>query len=68
MVLSFLDNPESLCILYCRPNNTKPRENKKSKVTDGTKCGKTGFGICVNGICKPGGCDNKLDSGITLGE
>lgn len=39
----------------------------KEKVTDGTKCGLYSFDICVNGICRPGGCDNKLDSNKTLG-
>ncbi|XP_074026740.1 ADAM metallopeptidase with thrombospondin type 1 motif A isoform X3 [Leptinotarsa decemlineata] len=61
-----LERPEDYCRLYCLPNNVKPSYRLKDKVLDGTKCGPSGFGICVNGICKPGGCDNILDSTVVL--
>jgi len=40
----------------------------KDKVIDGTKCGKFGFHICVNGMCRRGGCDNILDSNKQFGK
>ncbi|XP_050511629.1 A disintegrin and metalloproteinase with thrombospondin motifs 9 isoform X2 [Diabrotica virgifera virgifera] len=57
---------EDQCRLFCIPNKVKPSYRLQDKVQDGTKCGPSGFGICVNGICKPGGCDNVLDSTVDL--
>lgn len=64
----FLDYPEDLCKLYCRVAQSSTSYELKEKVTDGTKCGLYSFDICVNGICRPGGCDNKLGSNRTLGK
>ncbi|XP_056632510.1 A disintegrin and metalloproteinase with thrombospondin motifs 9 isoform X2 [Diorhabda sublineata] len=61
-----IERHEDHCRLFCIPNNIKPSFRLLDKVVDGTKCGPSGFGICVNGICKPGGCDNKLDSTVFL--
>lgn len=33
---------------------------------DGTSCSHESFNKCVNGICRPAGCDNKLDSDAQL--
>lgn len=33
---------------------------------DGTTCSHEGFNKCVNGICRPAGCDNQLDSDAKL--
>ncbi|XP_019769669.2 A disintegrin and metalloproteinase with thrombospondin motifs 9 isoform X2 [Dendroctonus ponderosae] len=53
---------EDYCRLYCKPHHSAAYYALKDKVLDGTKCGKSGFDICVNGMCRPGGCDNYLDS------
>lgn len=36
------------------------------QVIDGTPCNKDSFDKCVNGICRPAGCDNKLYSDAKL--
>lgn len=59
--------PEEVCRLYCRPTTSKIGYMLADKVLDGTKCGLNSFDICVNGICKPGGCDNRLESELVLG-
>ncbi|CAH0548960.1 unnamed protein product, partial [Brassicogethes aeneus] len=61
-----LDIREDLCKLYCRPKSSNAFYVLKDKVEDGTKCGLASFDICVNGICKSAGCDNQLDSSLTL--
>lgn len=33
---------------------------------DGTACNQNGFNKCVNGVCIPAGCDNKLYSDTKL--
>lgn len=33
---------------------------------DGTTCNQNTFDKCVNGICQPTGCDNRLDSNLKL--
>lgn len=33
---------------------------------DGTRCNQDTFDKCVNGICRPAGCDNKLYSNAIL--
>ncbi|XP_063930505.1 A disintegrin and metalloproteinase with thrombospondin motifs 9-like isoform X2 [Zophobas morio] len=63
-----LGRKEDLCKLYCRPKNSNAYYPLKEKVIDGTKCGMNSFDICVNGICRPGGCDNKLNSKVELDE
>lgn len=40
----------------------------KNKVTDGTSCTVDSFDKCVNGICRPAGCDNELNSIAKLGK
>ncbi|XP_018320780.1 A disintegrin and metalloproteinase with thrombospondin motifs 9-like [Agrilus planipennis] len=57
---------DDLCRLYCRIQGDSNDYILNDKVIDGTKCGLTSFGICVNGICRPGGCDNKLESKTEL--
>ncbi|KAG5867323.1 hypothetical protein JTB14_008248 [Gonioctena quinquepunctata] len=61
-----IERHEDYCRLFCLPNKVKPSYRLRDKVLDGTKCGPLGFGICVSGICKPGGCDNILDSPVVL--
>ncbi|XP_049824532.1 A disintegrin and metalloproteinase with thrombospondin motifs 9 isoform X2 [Aethina tumida] len=61
-----LEKPDDRCKLYCRPKNSNAFYALKEKVEDGTKCGLTSFDICVNGICRAAGCDNKLDSKMKL--
>ncbi|CAH1278310.1 unnamed protein product, partial [Diabrotica balteata] len=39
---------EDQCRLFCIPNKVKPSYRLQDKVQDGTKCGPSGFGICVN--------------------
>jgi len=34
---------------------------------DGTPCGPDTFDMCVNGICKPAGCNHMLGSSMQLG-
>ncbi|XP_008190626.1 A disintegrin and metalloproteinase with thrombospondin motifs 9 isoform X2 [Tribolium castaneum] len=63
-----LSKREDLCKLFCRPENSNAYYPLKDKVIDGTKCGLNSFDICVNGICRPGGCDNKLNSKMDLDE
>jgi len=38
----------------------------RDKVIDGTPCGPDTFHICVNGQCKPAGCDHVLNSTAEL--
>ncbi|XP_018561715.1 A disintegrin and metalloproteinase with thrombospondin motifs 9 isoform X2 [Anoplophora glabripennis] len=61
-----LEQIDDMCKLYCRPKDSNAYYLLKSKVLDGTKCGLTSFNICVNGNCRPGGCDNKLESKMDL--
>ncbi|XP_066144477.1 A disintegrin and metalloproteinase with thrombospondin motifs 9 isoform X2 [Euwallacea fornicatus] len=62
------DRTEDYCRLYCKPSHSGAYYALKEKVIDGTKCGKSGFDICVNGMCRPGGCDNILDSKSSFDE
>ncbi|XP_030747517.1 A disintegrin and metalloproteinase with thrombospondin motifs 9 isoform X2 [Sitophilus oryzae] len=66
--LGSMERSDDFCKLYCKPSHSSAYYALKDKVIDGTKCGKSGFGICVNGVCKHGGCDNRLDSGNVLDE
>ncbi|KAJ8984117.1 hypothetical protein NQ317_017326 [Molorchus minor] len=61
-----LENADDYCRLYCRPEGSPSHYLLKDKVIDGTKCGLTSFDICINGICRSGGCDNKLESKMAL--
>lgn len=36
------------------------------KIIDGTNCNENTFDKCVNGVCRPAGCDNKLYSDAKL--
>lgn len=36
------------------------------QVIDGTSCSQNTFDKCINGICRPAGCDNKLNSKLKL--
>lgn len=56
-----------MCKLYCRVKHDSSYYLLRDKVRDGTKCTVNSFDICVNGMCKPAGCDNVLDSNATLG-
>ncbi|KAH8265475.1 hypothetical protein KR038_008664 [Drosophila bunnanda] len=50
------------CKLFCRMENSVTYFMLKNKVTDGTSCTVDSFDKCVNGICRPAGCDNELNS------
>ncbi|XP_045465321.1 A disintegrin and metalloproteinase with thrombospondin motifs 9 isoform X2 [Harmonia axyridis] len=54
------------CKLYCRPQGSSNYRLLNQKVVDGTKCGFKSFGICVDGKCRQGGCDNSLHSKLKL--
>ncbi|XP_011349537.1 A disintegrin and metalloproteinase with thrombospondin motifs 9 isoform X3 [Ooceraea biroi] len=57
--------PEELCKLYCRVESNQ-YYMLRDKVIDGTPCGPDIFDICVNGQCKPAGCDHVLNSTAKL--
>lgn len=59
---------EDQCKLYCRPQGSRSYRLINQKVVDGTKCGFKSFGICVDGKCRQGGCDNRLHSKLKLGK
>lgn len=59
---------QDVCRLYCRVSGTNSYYLFAEKAIDGTKCGLDSYNICVNGVCHPGGCDNRLDSNKTLDE
>ncbi|KRZ36996.1 A disintegrin and metalloproteinase with thrombospondin motifs gon-1, partial [Trichinella pseudospiralis] len=50
------------CKLYCRVFNSAAFYLLKDKVVDGTPCGRYTDDICVDGICRKAGCDNRLGS------
>ncbi|KAK6639908.1 hypothetical protein RUM43_008184 [Polyplax serrata] len=54
------------CILYCRVFQSNLYYPLKEKVIDGTPCAPESFDICVNGQCKPAGCDHILSSDVRL--
>lgn len=54
------------CKLYCRWDSTSAYFQLSDKVKDGTTCSFDSFDKCVNGICRPAGCDNELNSVATL--
>ncbi|XP_050315831.1 A disintegrin and metalloproteinase with thrombospondin motifs 9-like isoform X2 [Anthonomus grandis grandis] len=59
---------EDYCRLICKAEQGGQTYDLRNKAKDGTKCGPDNFGICVNGVCKPGGCDNKLNSKAAFDE
>ncbi|XP_062125602.1 LOW QUALITY PROTEIN: A disintegrin and metalloproteinase with thrombospondin motifs 9 [Drosophila sulfurigaster albostrigata] len=50
------------CKLYCRLADDSAYFLLEEKVIDGTTCTVDSFDKCVNGICRPAGCDNELNS------
>ncbi|KAH8388555.1 hypothetical protein KR093_009637, partial [Drosophila rubida] len=50
------------CKLYCRLADDSAYFLLEDKVIDGTTCTVDSFDKCVNGICRPAGCDNELNS------
>ncbi|XP_076683108.1 A disintegrin and metalloproteinase with thrombospondin motifs 15 isoform X2 [Andrena cerasifolii] len=57
--------PEDRCKLYCQVESNQ-YYMLEDKVVDGTACGPDTFHICVNGQCKPAGCDHVLKSTAEL--
>ncbi|XP_032671699.1 A disintegrin and metalloproteinase with thrombospondin motifs 9 isoform X2 [Odontomachus brunneus] len=53
------------CKLYCQVESNQ-YYMLRDKVIDGTPCGPDTFHICVNGQCKPAGCDHVLNSTVEL--
>lgn len=57
---------EDHCKLFCHVKGYGIYYQLASKVIDGTKCEKGSNDICVDGECKPAGCDNILGSKAKL--
>ncbi|XP_017755723.1 PREDICTED: A disintegrin and metalloproteinase with thrombospondin motifs 9 [Eufriesea mexicana] len=57
--------PQDRCKLYCQVESNQ-YYLLADKVIDGTPCGRDTFHICVNGQCKPAGCDHVLNSTAEL--
>ncbi|XP_058791063.1 A disintegrin and metalloproteinase with thrombospondin motifs 9 [Phymastichus coffea] len=57
--------PEDRCKLYCQVAGNQ-YYMLRDKVIDGTPCGPDTFHVCVNGHCKPAGCDHMLNSTAAL--
>lgn len=55
-------NPGDECKLFCRVVDTTSYFPLSEKVVDGTACTQHSFNKCVNGMCRPAGCDNILYS------
>ncbi|KAH7974909.1 hypothetical protein HPB49_021379 [Dermacentor silvarum] len=53
------------CKLYCRVVDQSAYYLLKEKVIDGTACNPESFDVCINGVCKPAGCDHELNSTAT---
>lgn len=68
MISIFTVTGDDRCILYCRVYQSNLYYPLKEKVIDGTPCAPESFDICVNGQCKPAGCDHILSSDVRLGE
>ncbi|XP_043528487.1 A disintegrin and metalloproteinase with thrombospondin motifs gon-1-like isoform X4 [Frieseomelitta varia] len=58
-------SPQDRCKLYCQVESNQ-YYMLAEKVVDGTPCGRDTFHICVNGHCKPAGCDHVLNSTVEL--
>ncbi|KAL3985162.1 Kunitz/Bovine pancreatic trypsin inhibitor domain family protein [Acanthocheilonema viteae] len=52
------------CELTCKPDNANFYYKWADKVIDGTRCDHRTNDICVEGVCLPVGCDNKLGSAM----
>lgn len=63
--LFFIVLPQDRCKLYCQVESNQ-YYMLRDKVIDGTPCGPDTFHICVNGQCKPAGCDHVLNSTAEL--
>ncbi|ALC46009.1 CG14869 [Drosophila busckii] len=50
------------CKLFCRLQDDSAYFKLSEAVRDGTTCAVDSFDKCVNGICRPAGCDNELNS------
>ncbi|XP_013098906.2 A disintegrin and metalloproteinase with thrombospondin motifs 9 [Stomoxys calcitrans] len=51
------------CNLYCRGESRNTGYFRLAeKVIDGTTCSFDTFDKCINGVCRPAGCDNELNS------
>lgn len=61
-------SPADECLLYCRAHKSTNYFQMGDKVIDGTSCTHDSFNKCVNGVCRPAGCDNILYSVSILGE
>ncbi|XP_011638935.1 A disintegrin and metalloproteinase with thrombospondin motifs 20 isoform X3 [Pogonomyrmex barbatus] len=57
--------PQDRCKLYCQVESNQ-YYMLRDKVIDGTPCGPDTYHICVNGQCKPAGCDHVLNSTAEL--
>ncbi|XP_020280121.1 A disintegrin and metalloproteinase with thrombospondin motifs 9 isoform X3 [Pseudomyrmex gracilis] len=57
--------PQDRCKLYCQVESNQ-YYMLRDKVIDGTPCGPDTFHMCVNGQCKPAGCDHVLNSTAEL--
>lgn len=66
--MSSLVSSNDKCNLYCRVEGNAVYFRLSEKVIDGTTCSFDSFDKCVNGICRPAGCDNELNSIAKLGE
>ncbi|CAH1985625.1 unnamed protein product [Acanthoscelides obtectus] len=57
----FYKKPEP-CVLFCLNEKARMITRVENKVKDGTPCKPGTKDICIEGVCKHVGCDNKLDS------
>ncbi|XP_033214669.1 A disintegrin and metalloproteinase with thrombospondin motifs 9 isoform X2 [Belonocnema kinseyi] len=57
--------PEDRCKLFCQVESNQ-YYMLRDKVIDGTPCGPDTFDMCVNGRCKPAGCDHILNSSAEM--
>ncbi|XP_007516708.2 A disintegrin and metalloproteinase with thrombospondin motifs 18 isoform X1 [Erinaceus europaeus] len=57
---------EDQCKLYCKAENFDFFFAMSGKVKDGTPCSPNKHDVCIDGICKPVGCDHKLGSKAVL--
>ncbi|XP_065066559.1 A disintegrin and metalloproteinase with thrombospondin motifs 9-like [Rhopilema esculentum] len=57
---------EDSCRLFCQMEGYTIYYELATKCIDGTPCGKETFGVCVEGKCRPTGCDRILNSKAKL--
>eukprot|EP00794_Sanderia_malayensis_P005938 gene5938-6628_t len=55
-----------LCRLFCKIESHHVYYELSSKVIDGTPCRKGSFDVCVDGVCRPAGCDHVMNSRAKL--